>query len=553
MLIGPIVRRELRACLRRADLRRWRNRTIYGATTVAIGFLLLDAFGVPVFRVAGFWMYAFTALLAATLPMSRCLGLIREEREAQTFPLLRLAGISPSEFFLGKALSALWLGAYEILGLVPLVALPFLAGGLAYTTFLDMLASLPAILFASVGLTLFTSAICRDESAAHVVLYSLVLGWCLGVPLVHGVGRMATGVAPFGPEVLWISPLYAASLLEGSASPTARSDLWRSFALLWTAGFAALGAAALWLNRTWRRDEPEATRPTARGRRLTAPDDPDEAILWNPIEDWVARDTSRLRWAYIGLAIAAGLWCLAALAWGRAWMGSLMGLLIMLFVAFSGSSTAGFLLAAKVARERRNGAMEELLGTQITPEQLVDGHVLGVRRLVRPFQYAAAGFAGTVWLAGLFSRSWNPAALVSYLLIGGILLGFLLSQGTQQLYGTFRAAFVSGRAGAAMGRASGFAMANLYNVFNIYRLIRSIVTAGKLPEFPTGGTIETIIVGVVSVGLLLAWAVLRDQSSPARSLAMREMRPLLQEPPLAETDPRWKDWNKSEPISTASN
>ena len=53
--------------------------------------------------------------------------------------------------------------------LVPLlVALPFLAGGLAYTNFLDMLASLPAILFASVGLTLFASAICRDEAAAQV-------------------------------------------------------------------------------------------------------------------------------------------------------------------------------------------------------------------------------------------------------------------------------------------------------------------------------------------------------------------------------------------------
>jgi hypothetical protein len=96
---------------------------VYGVTMVAMALLLFEAIGFRAFQFAGFWIYAFTALIAGVLPMSRCLGLIRDEREAQTFPLLRLAGIRPFEFFVGKALSALWLTTYEIIGLVPLIEL----------------------------------------------------------------------------------------------------------------------------------------------------------------------------------------------------------------------------------------------------------------------------------------------------------------------------------------------------------------------------------------------------------------------------------------------
>lgn len=549
MQVAPVVRRELRVCLRRPELRRWRNLAVYWATGTSALLLILEGFGIPILRHVGFWIFAFIALLAGTQPMAHCLGLIHDEREAHTFPLLYLAGISSLEFFAGKALSALWTCGFQFLGVLPLLALPFLTGGLSYQIFLGMIAYVPAALVASVGITLLASTLRRDELSARMLLSGLVFVWCLGAPLLHALGRMATGFAPFGPEVLWVSPLYSASLLNGTFMPALRHEFWRSIGLMWGVGLSSLAIAALWLSRTWRDDELGPARVVRPRARLREPSGELAQVTWNPVEDWVAGETSRLLWPRIGLAVATFFWLLGAVAWGRAWMGSLMDLLLMLFLVLFNASLPTFLLAAKVARDRKNGAMEELLSTRLEPQQIVEGHVLGIRRLVWPFQLASAGLAGGLWLAGLVTRSWTPLALWSYSILGAVLLAWLLSRGTGRLYQTFRLAFITGRATATLRRgASTIAMANIYNVFNLYRLIQTITNAGKLPEFPTGHPIEAMLVPLGGVIWLAVWYGLRETPTAARRLAAEEMRQLIQSPPPADGDPKFKKWDPNTPV-----
>lgn len=42
----------------------------------------------------------------------------------------------------------------------------------------------------------------------------------------------------------------------------------------------------------------------------------------------------------------------------------------------------------------------------------------------------------------------------------------------------------------------------------------------------------------------MVWAAMSEQVSPARSLIIQEMRPLLEEPPLSKDDPRWKSYKE---------
>lgn len=553
MQIGPILQRELRVCLRRPEARRFRNQHAYWATGFSALLLVVEGFGVPILQYLGFWIFASSAMLAGALPLWQCLGLIQDERHARTFPLLRLAGVGPLQFFAGKALSALWSCGFPVLGCLPVMALPFLSGGLAYHTFLGMLAFLPAVLVASVGVTLFTSTVCRDEAGARVLLSGIVLTWCLGTPLLHALGRMATGVAPFGPEVLWISPFYAGSLLQGDLTRSVQGEFWRAIALMWGVGVTGLLGAAVWLGRTWTQDE-LAKETRSRSRITFAEADPLRGdAAWNPLADWVAGETARLRWPYFGLALFAGLWLVASAVWGRAWMGSLMGLLLILTLALFGAGLPSFLLSARVARDRRTGALEELLSTRLSPGQIVEGHVAGVQRLVRPFQIAVASVAGVIWLAGLLTRSWEPPALLSYAILGGMLEFWVLARGKRMLYQSFRLAFVTGQATAGLRRGgSAIAMGNAYNLFNFYRLIQSITTVGKLPEFPTGAFWEvSLVLAAAGIGTAL-WHGFKTGVIPARRLAEEEMRILIQEPVPDKADPRFKTWDANTPWPAAT-
>lgn len=313
--------------------------------------------------------------------------------------------------------------------------------------------------------------------------------------------------------------------------------------------------AAWWLDRTWRSDEMAAPasisgRSRRWNRQREAAGELDDA-QWNPLQDRVAGETGRLWWPYVGLILVGLLWLVAAVVWGRPWMASLMGLLLQLSLTLLVAALPELLLAARVARDRQSGAIEELLKTHLTPEQLVVGYVVGIRRLLWPFQLAASGLAGVFWVAGLLTRSWNPWALLSYLVLGGVLLRWMLDRGTRSLYQNFRLSFITGRAGSSLRRgATSIAFANFYNLFNFYRLIQNITTAGKLAEFPTGHPIEITSVLFGGVVLLL---ILREGSkatSPARNLAIEEMRQIIQEAPIPDDDPRLKRWDANMPFTT---
>lgn len=549
MLASPILQRELRTCLRRRDFHRLRTIGVYWATGIGAFLLLLDFFGVPALGFAGFWLFVATALLAAIHPIAFCLGWIQEEREAQTFPLLHLAGVGAFEFFFSKAAGAVWVSAYQLLGLIPLLSLPFLSGGLSFAAFVAMLAFLPAVLIASTGLTLLASTLFRDETAARSFLYTTVGAWAFAGLFVQALGRMATGSAPFGDEILWTSPIHAASLLSGTAGRPQLDSVYHCIALMWGVGLTSMAGAAAWLRWTWNRVDPAATANRPVRTRLQEPTEPGAIAHWNPVSAWVAGDRRRLRWSYLSLAIIAAGWTLAASAWGKAWMNSLMCLLVMFVVCTISASLPSVLLAAKVSRERRNGAFNELLGTPVSPESIVDGHVLGTLQLTRRFRITSGAICGVVWCAGLLARDWIPLAFVSYAIIGGTLLAFTLSPGSKGLYVTFRRAFVTGRFGASFGSGARSALlGNLYNIINMYRFFRAMLRTGKLPDFPSGGNLEFAIVLAVAAVVLLVWRGIAFGQSPTRAMMIGEMRQLAEEPPLPDDDPRLKGWDGSTSI-----
>ncbi|MCZ7638040.1 MAG: ABC transporter permease [Verrucomicrobia bacterium] len=186
----PVAQRELRVAARQT--RTYGVRWLAAAVAlVIVGYtrLYLEGWGVGggsgrglFFTLVGLagWV---CALGGARLTAD---AISREKREG-TLGLLFLSHLSGLEVVLGKLVAQAGLAFYGLLATLPVLAIPFLAGGVEAGELWQALAGLANALFFSVSLGLLVSSMTREPRTALGLATLGALGFWLAVPAVASV------------------------------------------------------------------------------------------------------------------------------------------------------------------------------------------------------------------------------------------------------------------------------------------------------------------------------------------------------------------------------
>ena len=202
MALLPIIERELRVALRKRRPVRRRLQVAALASAGTLLFLLFAKSGGPGARHAGHTLHQLLCLAAGYLVLQTpqlTAGVFAEERREQTLGLLFLSGLSATEVFASKLFSAALVAFSDLLALLPMLAIPFLIGGVSFNLFLATICALPNILLFVLAVCLLASVLTRDDGTALIVAAVLLFLLCGVGPLVYlAQSRFSPGAVSSG-------------------------------------------------------------------------------------------------------------------------------------------------------------------------------------------------------------------------------------------------------------------------------------------------------------------------------------------------------------------
>ncbi len=390
MQLLPIVERELRVAARRRSAFVARVAAAVGA--VAVGAFQLwisgdwaggQAHGRQLFEVLS--MLAFALCLAAG-PAFTADALSEEKREG-TLGLLFLTDLKAPAIVFGKLAAASVTAVFSVWAVLPVVAVSLLLGGVSLAEFGRVVLVLLNTLWFSLSAGILMSSLCEEGRSAFALTgFALFLGAAVApwlAPMLEALTPSAALIlAPF-------NPLAAYRFSSATAYAANPETFWIGLVGLHLVSWLALGGAGAVTTRAWR-----------------------EATAWRLSETWQRRwqelvlgeqgvrralrqrllDTNPILWLgsrqRLKRTLLGGA-CVAALA---LWLGArlvldwhfwsagatmLVGMFFQVMLKWLAASEA----AARFAEDRRNGALELLLTTPLTPDQIVRGQMLAMRRL----------------------------------------------------------------------------------------------------------------------------------------------------------------------------
>jgi len=420
--VWPVVQRELRESARRSANRRLRLASaILGTLMIAV---LVTTAGGPEAGLGsrllgGIHTLLLVVILLVVAPLAAdCIA--REHREG-TLGLLFLTPLNAGGIVAGKALAqglrdfTLWLAV------LPLLTLPFLAGGI---TWFDALSALSlefcsALLCLAAGL--LVSSVLRERHQ------TIPLAFCLGAVILLLFSQFVMVVLIVAwrgfaalKDLDWNFSMEGVRLFTGiwgghgvnawhdlaRASPVlARTWLW----LCWTnpiiailVAYVTLRFAAARLRASWRERIPSPRRtnflrrycsPLFAGRfrsRMQRTRDLNP-IAWLQQYSWKARAN---KWLLCLGFLLVGFTSDASLERDRDSIH--LGLLLVLGGFYLFVAVSGFV------EEKRNGALEMLLVTPLSPSQLILGRVWGLWQQFLPASLVIAfSYALSLWRPGI--------------------------------------------------------------------------------------------------------------------------------------------------------
>jgi ABC-type transport system involved in multi-copper enzyme maturation permease subunit len=428
MVCLPLIERELRVALRKQRPARSRLKVAAFAVAGSILFLLLGTLtqsnGVGqglegVLCLAGLSFVLRAPILTA--------GALAEERRNQTLGLLFLSGLGAGEVFAGKFLSSALIAFTNLLAIFPMLALPFLIGGVSYDLFLAILCALPSLMLFALAVSLLASVLTREDGAAIVLANVLGALLCVLPPAFY---QAQSHFSPLSAPSLWwlrLSPAYGPFLVwrgfKSGFGPVERSEFWINLPLTLGWSMLALCAAAFALKRVWREREEEVATNGLRRRwrefvhggregrqRLGRAWLDENPFVWLAGRD---RQPATLGWLVVG-GIAL-VWLLCWAIWTTAWPSVpnliFTAMLLNLVLAWLTRHAA----AQGIGQARRDGDYELLLTTPLRPGEIVHGTLESLRWRFRPLANFVLSLNGLMLLGGLLTRRWETGALFVYL------------------------------------------------------------------------------------------------------------------------------------------
>jgi len=395
MTFLPIVARELRVAARRPSTYRVRS----GAALVLILlgtwlFLMKQnesrqaiAMGLFCMSTGGLVLYC---LLSGVRYTSDCLS---EEKREGTLGLLFLTDLKGYDVVLGKLVATSLNGFYAVLAVVPILALPLLLGGVAPGEFGRMAVVVVNTLFFSLALGMCVSALSRSPRKAMAMTFLLILLFTALLPACGAWLALAGKTQQVGKA--WLLPSAGFSYYQAFDVPykLGAAEFWWSVAVIHGLGWIALVLASVISPRAWQ-DRPAGAQtlrwrerwhgwsygnPVVRAgfrRRLLDRG----AYFWLAAR---ARLGPAYVWAGLGLVGCGWVWGIAKAR--RDWFEEstyvLTGLLLNLVIKLWFALEAG----KQLAEDRKQGALELLLSTPLTVQDILRGQRLAMeRQFLRP-------------------------------------------------------------------------------------------------------------------------------------------------------------------------
>ncbi len=391
MTFLPVVDRELRVAARRRGT--YWTRLLFAVVCAGIvGVVLMFAWamrggtsgiGAGLFRLLTLIALGFSAFAGVFLTAD-CLS---EEKREGTLGLLFLTDLKGYDVVLGKLLATSVPAIYGVLAVFPVLAITLTMGGVTAGEFWRMTLVFMNTLFFSLSVGMLVSSVSHQENQAMTRAASLILLVSVGLPLVefalnHSGFPVRFAVALPSPLTAWRLAFDASNRLWGRS-------FWVS--LLWTHGlsWSFLIAASVWLPRLWRQREGIDSRTTRRSTegdaRLTGRATKRTELLGvNPVY-WL--NSRRNEWPWITWTAAVLAWVALLVPAGLLWGIGASTPLFFLSVPFASllfTAPARIEVGIQASRffseTRRTGALELLLCTPLTTEEIVKGHWLTLRR-----------------------------------------------------------------------------------------------------------------------------------------------------------------------------
>lgn len=254
MTFLPIVERELRVMARQRSAYWMRFSAAAGALGLGLLVLAVNRFApVPLQAKTIFFVISLVclgfAMLAGVFLTADCLS---EERREGTLGLLFLTDLKGHDVVLGKLVSTSLLAVFNLVAVLPILALPLLMGGISGGEFRRITLVLLVTIFFSLATAMLVSAVSKDSRTAMLVALLVMVALAGGLPLLWWVQAIVDR-SPVLDFLLWECPVYTFRrgldiFYAGRVGP---NQFWFSLATLFALGVVSLAAASLLLPRVW--------------------------------------------------------------------------------------------------------------------------------------------------------------------------------------------------------------------------------------------------------------------------------------------------------------
>jgi ABC-type transport system involved in cytochrome c biogenesis permease component len=552
VLLSPVVERELRVALHRRDARKARSRVArLGVLGVSL-FLLFGALtGTKSWGgTLHFFLFLGGLGLAVGPAIQISVGLFAEEREQQTLELLYLTGMGSAELFIGKVVGGALVSSCELMALAPVVAVPFLSGGLSFDLFLATLACLPTVFVLVLAAGTLASVLCKQEGTALVILGVILGALSLALPLPYNLGFWLTGTAPFAKSWLVLSPALGPWMVARNFAGFSVSDFWAWTLVTWAWTVAGLALAAVTLKRNWRRDLERVVeegwrakweafvhgsaewRESLRRRVLAA-----NAYQW-----LVEQDRRPVLQAWGFMASVCAFWLLGWCAWPHVWPSTVNFFSTAIVLLAGIDALVAHAAARQMAADRRDGALELLLTTALGPEEMLNGQRAALRHQFRPVKCVLFGLLVGMGLAGLLTRGWTTPGLVSYLAVWCLLFAWCWRSAQRSAAQAMWVAANCGRPLYGFFRTGGN-WNRLWMLYWFWTAANSFGRfGGRARSFPSGTITEMWVTVALVLSVLLVILLQRKASEAMADPLVLQLRLIAQEPVPKRDDPRFKEW-----------
>jgi ABC-type transport system involved in multi-copper enzyme maturation permease subunit len=390
MTLLPIVARELRVTARRR--RTYWTRFSIAAIAMAFSgwsFLFLFSMGAAPFAgkmlfstlIGLAWVYAVIAGVFKTADA------LSEEKRDGTLGLLFLTDLKGYDIVLGKILAASVNWFFGLLAIFPILALSLLMGGVAPGEFWRKIAALANLLFYSLTLGMFVSSFMRSERRAAGLTVALLIVALFVPSRLSEWHQKRTGALSPAPWLLLPDVSRPLHFADDSLYGRNTNLYWQSLGVSHGIGWALLLLASVIVPHTWQQQAGKLSRLQESAEQISFGINParrkrfrERALAINPFF-WVA---SRARGRSHAVLLLLGAitayftfdYLYAPNTWNSSWS--------FLWPAFWLQSVLKIWIPFEACRrfveDRRSGALELILSTPLTPQEIIHGQWRALRR-----------------------------------------------------------------------------------------------------------------------------------------------------------------------------